>query len=67
MVRYEAVDEDNMLFVQETNLPEKKYKIELNYTKSLAEVKVSFMLCIAYSTCSRCLMIRIAIYPTSDC
>lgn len=40
MVRYEAVDEENVSPVEEANLPDKKYKIELNQT-SLMEVKVS--------------------------
>lgn len=41
MVRYEAVDEENVSPVEEANLPDKKYKIELNQTTSLMEVKVS--------------------------
>jgi len=41
MVRYEAVDEENVSPVEEANLPDKKYKIELNQTTSLTEIKVS--------------------------
>ena len=43
MVRYEAVDEENMLPVEEADLPDKKYKIELNQTTSLTTVKVNFI------------------------
>jgi hypothetical protein len=43
MVRYEAVDEENVSPVQETNLLDKKYKIKLDCAKSLAEVEVSFI------------------------
>lgn len=42
MVRYEAVDEDDVSLVQETDLSDSKYKIELNCTRPLAEVKVGF-------------------------
>lgn len=41
MVRYEAVDEENVSPVEEANLPDKKYKIELNQTNLVTEVKVS--------------------------
>lgn len=40
MVRYEAVDEENVSPVEEAKLPDKNYKIELNQTNSLTEVKV---------------------------
>ncbi|XP_018309707.1 histone H4 transcription factor [Mycetomoellerius zeteki] len=40
MVRYEAVDEENMLPVEEADLPDKKYKIEFNQTTSLTTVKI---------------------------
>lgn len=41
MVRYEAVDEENVSPVEEAELPDKKYKLELNQTTSVMEVKVS--------------------------
>lgn len=41
VVRYEAVDEENVSPVEEAKLPDKKYKIELNQTNLLTEVKVS--------------------------
>lgn len=41
VVRYEAVDEENMLLVNEEELTNKKYKIELNQAASLIELKVS--------------------------
>lgn len=42
MVRYEGVDEENISCVEEAKLPDKKYKIELNQTASITEVKVNF-------------------------
>ncbi|XP_018394184.1 PREDICTED: histone H4 transcription factor [Cyphomyrmex costatus] len=39
-VRYEAVDEENMVPVEEADLPDKKFKIELNQTTSLTAVKI---------------------------
>lgn len=41
MVRYEAVDEENVAPVEEAKLPDTKYKIELNHDAPLMEVKVS--------------------------
>jgi len=49
MVRYEAVDEENISPVQETNLLNKKYKIKLDCAKSLAEVEVSFYIVSTYT------------------
>lgn len=40
MVRYEAVDEENVSPVEEAILPDKKYKIELSHSAPLMEVKV---------------------------
>ncbi|XP_012526497.1 histone H4 transcription factor [Monomorium pharaonis] len=40
MVRYEAVDEENVSPVEEANLPDKKYKLELTKTTSLTKVKI---------------------------
>ncbi|XP_011638600.1 histone H4 transcription factor isoform X2 [Pogonomyrmex barbatus] len=40
MVRYEAVDEENVSPVEEADLPDKKYKLVLNQTNLLTEVKI---------------------------
>lgn len=41
MVRYEAVDEENVSpIAEEAHLPERKYKIELNQTASSMELKI---------------------------
>ncbi|XP_011154415.1 histone H4 transcription factor isoform X1 [Harpegnathos saltator] len=40
MVRYEAVDEENVSPVEEAQLPDKKYKIEISHTLPLIEVKI---------------------------
>ncbi|XP_011164774.2 histone H4 transcription factor [Solenopsis invicta] len=40
MVRYEAVDEENVSPVEEANLPDKTYKIELSQATSVTKVKI---------------------------
>lgn len=42
MVRYEAVDEENISPVEEAKLPDTKYKIEIYQKPTSTELKVSF-------------------------